>query len=479
MLVIYNSKTKKKELFRPIHTGKINMYVCGITVYDYCHLGHARSMVIFDIIYRFLRFLGFSVNYVRNITDIEDKIIKRAKDNQQTITELTNQMIQAMDEDFASLDNLKPTQEPRATDYIPQMYEMIQTLIDKGFAYQGDSGNVYYAVNKFDRYGQLSNQHLDELSIGERVAVATDKKNPLDFVLWKCTDPLELHFDSPWGKGRPGWHLECSVMSCHCLANDIDIHGGGMDLLFPHHENEVAQSEAYLNKKFVNYWIHSGFLNINDNKMSKSLGNFLTIRDALQKYHGETIRYSFLTTHYRRPFNYTEKGLAKAHSSLESLYTALRFGQSFLANEKKDLPLNKLFNDPFFQNFMTAMNDDFNTPQACAVLFDLAHHLNRLVSQSKTTASNQAIVKASILLKQLGKILGILKHDPTEFIQQGFIKQNQTLTIDQIEALIQKRQQARKTKNWQIADRIRDDLQKQGILVEDDHDKTIWRRLSE
>lgn len=467
MLMIYNTKTKKKEVLSPIEPGKVNLYVCGMTVYDYCHIGHARSVAIFfDIVYRFLSFYGYEVNYVRNITDIDDKIIKRANENQQSISDLTETMITAMMEDFSRLGNLEPIQQPRATQHIDGMLTMIQTLIDKGFAYQGESGDVYYDVSQFDNYGQLAHRKLEDLRAGERIAVADDKQDPLDFVLWKAAKPDEPHWQSPWGKGRPGWHLECSVMSMKCLHNQVDIHGGGMDLLFPHHQNEVAQSEAASGQSFVNIWMHVGFLQINNEKMSKSLGNLFTIREVLEKYNAEAIRYFLLATHYRSPFNYSEQGIVDAHASLERLYQALRDTNPSVAI---------IENSQYEKDFVTAMCDDFNVPIALSILFELARDINRH-KQSNDLAQASAL---AAVLRRLAAILGLLQQDPDVFLKAGLSGQagkGKAIDDQHVEQLIAQRQQARVNKDWLLADSTRQQLADYGILLEDNDGQTSWRR---
>ena len=470
MLTIYDSGARQKRLFKPIVEGHVNLYVCGMTVYDYCHLGHGRTTVLFDVIYRFLKFFGYSVNYVRNITDIDDKIIIRAHERGCDIQALTTQMIAVMEQDFAGLGNLTPDQQPRATDNIDGMISMIATLIDKGFAYQTASGDVCYRVKKFERYGKLSNRDLNEMRAGERVAIAEDKEDPLDFVLWKMAKQNEPSWPSPWGAGRPGWHIECSVMANDCLDEKIDIHGGGIDLVFPHHENEVAQSEAATGKKFANYWVHGGFLTINDEKMSKSLGNFLTIRDILQRYSPESVRYFLMTTHYRSPFNWSDQAVRDAYSALARLYTALR---GLAVDDKGDDPLSPSA-QLFQRRFVAAMCDDFNTPEAIAVLFDLAHATNRCRDKGNKV---EAMALAQ-LLKRLGSVLGILQQSPQAFIQAGSgTGQADELTADAIDQLIIERDAAREEKHWQRADEIRQQLTAHGVVLEDGRDgKTQWRR---
>lgn len=455
MLKIYNTIAREKQQFTPIVAGKVSMYVCGMTVYDYCHLGHARVMVVFDMVSRWLRASGFDVTYVRNVTDIDDKIIKRAHDNQESITELTTRFITAMDEDAARLGVLPPDAEPRATDYIAEMVQMIATLIDKGYAYPADNGDVFYSVSSFADYGKLSGKSLDDLRAGERVEVDTHKRDPMDFVLWKAAKPGEPSWDSPWGKGRPGWHIECSVMGEHHLGEHFDIHGGGQDLQFPHHENEIAQSEAAHDCKFVNYWMHNGFVRVDDEKMSKSLGNFFTIREVLKKYDAEVVRFFILRTQYRSPLNYSDHHLEDAKHALTRLYTALRGLQVPAVDIDWQLPAA--------QRFKAAMDDDFNTAEACAVLFDLANEVNK--TQSVETAA---------LLKNLAGILGLLQRLPEVFLQSD-VSDGQ-MSVAQIEQLIAERLDARRSKNFAEADRLRKLLADSGIVLEDSSQGTTWRR---
>ncbi len=462
MLEIYNTLTNQKEEFKPIEANKIRMYVCGMTVYDYCHLGHARVMVAFDVIYRYLLDKGFEVTYARNITDIDDKIIQRALENREDFHQLTQRFIDAMHEDEESLGLLRPSVEPRATENIPAILNMIQTLLDKEYAYQGKNGDVYYAVAKFAEYGKLSGRNLEDLrqGAGDRIAIDDAKQDPLDFVLWKPAKEGEPAWDSPWGKGRPGWHIECSAMSMELFGATFDIHGGGKDLQFPHHENEIAQSEACTGQHFANYWMHNGFIRIDEEKMSKSLGNFFTIREVLKKYRGEEIRYFMLTSHYRSPLNYSEEQLDNARKALARLYVALR-----------DLPeAEPLEKTDFAFRFHAAMHDDFNTPEALAALFDLSRETNKIHQQQGAAAA----AAHGALLKQLGGLLGILQNDATQWLQ-GEASHN-GLSVDRIEVLIQKRLDAKANKNWAEADQIRDELAKQGISLEDKGVETIWRR---
>ncbi len=457
MLKIYNSLSRDKQDFVPIEPGKARMYVCGMTVYDYCHLGHARVLVVFDMVARWLRASGLDLTYVRNITDIDDKIIKRAAENNETIGELTNRFIQAMDEDSAALGVIRPNFEPRATQHVDGMIDMISRLINKGLAYVGSNGDVFYSVHDFTGYGKLSGKSLEDLRAGERVEVDTFKRDPLDFVLWKAAKPGEPSWDSPWGPGRPGWHIECSVMSEHHLGDHFDIHGGGADLQFPHHENEIAQSEGAHDCTFVNYWMHNGFVRVDDEKMSKSLGNFFTIREVLKKYDAEVLRFFILRAHYRSPLNYSDQHLDDARQALTRLYTALR-----------GIPADPIAIDwshPQAARFQAALDDDFNSPEAFAVLFELANEVNR--SKSAETAS---------LLKGLAGVLGLLQRDPEAFLQGAITTSADGYTPEAIEQLIQARLDARKAKNFAEADRIRKELADGGIVLEDGPQGTTWRR---
>ncbi len=428
------------------------MYVCGMTVYDFCHLGHARVMVVFDMVARWFRASDYDVTYVRNITDIDDKIIKRANENNESIQSLTQRFITAMDEDSAKLGIIRPDIEPRATEHVQGMLDMISQLIAKGFAYQADNGDVFYKVRSFSDYGKLSGKSLDDLRAGERVDVDGHKQDPLDFVLWKSAKPGEPYWESPWGNGRPGWHIECSVMSAEHLGQHFDIHGGGQDLQFPHHENEIAQSEATHGCTMANYWMHNGFIRVDDEKMSKSLGNFFTIREVLEKYDPEVVRFFILRAHYRSPLNYSDKHLDDAKASLTRLYTALRGIE--IADETIDWRL------PQAAKFKAAMDDDFNTPEAIAVLFELANDLNK--DKSAATAT---------LLKQLAAIIGLLQRDPESFMQ------GETGNSDlDIESLINARIAAKTAKNYAEADRIRKELAEAGIILEDTPQGTTWRR---
>jgi len=471
MLKIYNTLAREKQVFTPIIAGKVSMYVCGMTVYDYCHLGHARVMVVFDMVSRWLRVSGYAVNYVRNITDIDDKIIKRANDNNETIAQLTQRFIDAMDEDSAKLGVIRPDIEPKATDFVEGMIKMIATLIEKGFAYAADNGDVFYSVNNFEGYGKLSGKSLEDLRAGERVEVDTHKKDPMDFVLWKSVKPNEPSWDSPWGKGRPGWHIECSAMSSHHLGERFDIHGGGQDLQFPHHENEIAQSEAAHSHdgklcQMVNYWMHNGFVRVDDEKMSKSLGNFFTIRTVLEKYDAEVVRFFILRAHYRSPLNYSDQHLDDAKLALTRLYTALR------AYDAIDAEID--WQKPQAARFKLAMDDDFNTPEAMAVLFDLTNEVNKTKS-----------LELASLLKNLGNVLGLLQRDASEFLQ-GIIQTasiqlesgeaNKIIDSNAIDIKILARIAAKKAKNFAEADRIRKELAEFGVVLEDTPQGTTWRR---
>lgn len=453
-LRIYNTLSRALEAFSPIEPGHVRMYVCGMTVYDLCHLGHARSMVAFDVVQRWLRASGHRVTYVRNITDIDDKIIRRAVENGETIRSLTDRMIDALHQDADALGIERPTHEPRATEYVPQMLSMIGRLQDKGLAYQGTDGDVNFAVRKFPGYGKLSGKSLDELQAGERVAVQDGKQDPLDFVLWKSAksaEPEEVKWASPWGVGRPGWHIECSAMGCEMLGESFDIHGGGADLQFPHHENEIAQSEGATGKPFSQVWMHNGFINVDNEKMSKSLGNFFTIRDVLKEYDAETVRFFVVRSHYRSPLNYSDVHLNDARGALKRLYTAL----SLVAPAEVAVD----WNHPAAARFKAAMDEDFGTPEAVAVLFELAAEVNR--SKSAETAG---------LLKALAGCLGLLQGDPQAFLQAG----TSEMDAGAIEAQIAARAAAKAAKDWAEADRIRKALLEQGIVLKDSPAGTTW-----
>ncbi len=458
MLRIHNSLTSQKEAFHPIQPGKVRMYVCGMTVYDLCHLGHARVMVVFDAAVRYLRSQGLEVTYVRNITDIDDKIINRANENGEDFRDLTERFIQAMHEDAGALGVLVPDEEPRASEHIDAIIRMIQSLVDKQVAYVAGNGDVYYDVSSFQGYGRLSGKRVEDLRAGARVEVDEAKDDALDFALWKAAKPGEPSWDSPWGAGRPGWHIECSAMSTECLGNHFDIHGGGMDLKFPHHENEIAQSGAATGEPFVNLWMHNGFVRVEEEKMSKSLGNFFTVRELLEQYPAEAIRYFILTSHYRSPLNYSDQHLDGARAALDRLYTSLR-----------GLATQDGAPDPaYVTRFNEAMDDDFNTPEALAVLFDLAREVNRAREEDPEEA-----LRLATTLKQLGGILGLLQDDPERYLHSLSGSGPDT---GQIEALIAQRNAARAGKNWAEADRIRDELTAQSIVLEDGPEGTTWRR---
>lgn len=452
---IYNTLTRQKEEFKPIVEGKVGMYVCGMTVYDLCHLGHARVLTAFDVIARYLRHKGYDVNYVRNITDIDDKIINRANENGEAFDVLTERFINEMHVDAEALGIEKPDSEPRATAHIDGIIEMVQTLIEKGFAYAASNGDVYYSVRKFDGYGKLSGKVLDELEAGARIEVDEVKQDPLDFVLWKHAKADEPHWDSPWGIGRPGWHIECSVMSTCCLGNNFDIHGGGPDLKFPHHENEIAQSEAATGSQYANSWMHAGAVRIDGEKMSKSLGNFFTIREILDKYHAETVRFFLLSSQYRSSINYSEDSLKEAQVKLERFYNALA-----------EVPLDQLkgvapeSENGFSDRFYAAMDDDFNTAEAIGVLFELARELNKAEGKAKIALASQ--------LRYLGGVLGCLQLDAKDFLQAGDVD------AEYVEAMIQKRIDAKKAKDFATADGVRDELLAQGIVLRDGPEGTTW-----
>lgn len=456
-LSIYNTLSKTKEGFKPLVGNQVRMYVCGMTVYDYCHIGHARVMVAFDVISRWLRFRGYDVTYVRNITDIDDKIIRRANENGEGFLELTGRMIAAMHEDEKRLNVLRPDQEPKASDHIVGMHQMIQTLIDKGYAYAPGNGDVYYRVAKFIGYGKLSRRRIEDLKIGARIEVDEAKEDPLDFVLWKGVKPGEPSWSSPWGEGRPGWHIECSVMSTCCLGDTFDIHGGGPDLVFPHHENEIAQSEAATGKPYAATWMHAGAVRVDGEKMSKSLGNFFTIREVLEKYHPEVVRYLLVSSHYRSAINYSEDNLREAKGALERFYHAL-----------KGLPAAEpVGGEAFVERFGAAMDDDFNAPEACAVLFDMVREVNRLKESDVSAAAGLAA-----RLRELAGNLGVLQLDPDDFLRSGA---EGKVDAAEVGALIQARLAARAEKNWAESDRIRDQLTAMGVVLEDGKGGTTWR----
>ena len=458
---IYNSLTGSKEKLAPLVAGKIGLYVCGITVYDFCHIGHARVFVVFDMVVRHLRQLGFEVTYVRNITDIDDKIITRAQEREMPFTQLTDDFIAAMNSDMAQLGVLPPTQEPRATAHIEQIIDMVGLLIKKDYAYAANNGDVYYRVNRFDNYGKLAGRDLEKLQSGARIAINEQKENPLDFVLWKKAKAGEPSWPSPWGEGRPGWHIECSAMSTHCLGDHFDIHGGGFDLQFPHHENEIAQSEAATGNKFVNTWMHNGFVRIDDEKMSKSLDNFFTIREVLERYPAEVLRYFLLASHYRSELNFSDAALEQAWDGLRRFYRALQ-DQPIIVADK---------NHPAFQRYLQVMADDFNTPEALAVMFDLVRELNSAAADQQPQLAAQ--------LRAMGESLGLLQLDPVGFLRLTASGDNGgegQLDEAAIESLIEQRLTARDEKNWALADQIRDQLNEAGVVLEDGGGKTRWSR---
>ncbi|HHB1565688.1 MULTISPECIES: cysteine--tRNA ligase [Vibrio] len=459
MLKIYNSLTRQKEEFKPITAGKVGMYVCGVTIYDLCHIGHGRTFVSFDVVSRYLRYLGYDLTFVRNITDIDDKIIKRAAENQESCDSLTERLIQEMYTDFDALNILRPDVEPRATAYIEEIIALVEQLIDRGFAYVADNGDVMFEVSKFKEYGRLSKQDLTQLQAGARVDIETAKRSPLDFVLWKMSKPGEPTWQSPWGPGRPGWHIECSAMNSSILGNHFDIHGGGSDLQFPHHENEIAQSCCAHDTQYVNTWMHSGMVMVDREKMSKSLGNFFTIRDVLQHYDPETVRYFLMSGHYRSQLNYSEENLTQARASLERLYTALR---------GLDMTVAAAGGEEYVSRFTSAMNDDFNTPEAYSVLFDMAREVNRLKTEDMLQAS-----ALGALMRELADVIGILYQEPERFLQSSVANDDQA---EEIEALIKLRNDSRANKDWANADLARHKLTEMGIILEDGPNGTTWRR---
>lgn len=461
MLKIFNTLSREKEIFKPITPNKVGLYVCGVTIYDLCHIGHGRTFVAFDVVTRYLRFLGYDLTYVRNITDVDDKIIKRALENGETCDELTERMLNEMYADFDALNIKRPDVEPRATRHMSQIIELVEELIRKNHAYIADNGDVMFSVDSDPNYGILSRQNLEQLQAGARVDVVDVKHNPMDFVLWKMSKPNEPSWDSPWGKGRPGWHIECSAMNSHQLGNHFDIHGGGSDLMFPHHENEIAQSTCAHNGQYVNYWMHSGMVMIDQEKMSKSLNNFFTIRDVLKHYDAETVRYFLLSGHYRSQLNYSEENLKQARTALERLYTALR-----------DTDANYPHNTPdsdYHRQFCQAMDDDFNTPEAYSTLFDLAREINKAKADNDIPLANELAAE----LRYLSSVLGLLEQDPVKFLQGNSQDDEDTQLI---EALIKQRNDARANKNWALADEARDKLNQMNIILEDGANGTTWRK---
>ncbi|MBU3001934.1 cysteine--tRNA ligase [Paraglaciecola arctica] len=458
MLHIYNTLTRQKEQFKPLHAGKVGLYVCGITVYDVCHVGHARTYLSFDLMVRYMRSRGLDVNYVRNITDVDDKIISRANEQGLTAEQFTEKTIARMHQDFAAIGLLEPDVEPRVTTHIPEIIDIIQRLVDKGYAYQASSGDVLFEVNTFPEYGKLGRQDLDQLKSGARVEVVDEKRDPLDFVLWKSVKPGEPFWASPWGNGRPGWHIECSAMNHKHLGKHFDIHGGGSDLIFPHHENEVAQSCCAFDTPYVNYWMHTGMVQVNQEKMSKSLGNFFTLRDVLDIYDAETVRYFLMSAQYRSQLSYSDSFIQQARASLERLYTALR---DVTPNMNVDVAMGD-----YQSRFNQAMDDDFNTPEAFAVLFDLAKEINKSTGQ-------QAADLAGIMIK-LADILGILQQSPNDYLQGAAGGEQDD--VAQIESLIKARNDARASKDWAAADAARDALNALKVVLEDGENGTTWRR---
>jgi len=460
-LKIYNTLAREKQVFSPLQPGKVRMYVCGMTIYDYCHIGHARMMMAFDVLYRWLKTSGYEVNYVRNITDIDDKIIKRAVENGESISQLTARFTKYMHEDTEALGILSPDHEPRATEYVPQMLSMIEQLERNGLAYRSEDGDVNYSVRDFEGYGKLSGKSLDDLRAGERVDVNTGKRDPLDFALWKAakeSEPEDAKWSSKWGRGRPGWHIECSAMSCTLLGNNFDIHGGGADLQFPHHENEIAQSEGANRDKFANYWMHNGFVRVDNEKMSKSLGNFFTIRDVLKKYDAEVVRFFIMRAHYRSPLNYSDTHLDDAKNALTRLYTALKEVQP------EDRPLD--WKESHASRFAEAMDDDLNTPLAISTLFDLANEINKTKSPA---LANQ--------LKKLAAVIGLLQRAPQQFLQATPPANGEEDIASYVKAKIEARVTAKREKNFAEADRIRAELLDKGIILEDKPGGvTEWRR---
>ncbi|WP_305813564.1 cysteine--tRNA ligase [Photobacterium leiognathi] len=459
MLKIYNSLTRQKEAFTPIQPGKVGMYVCGVTIYDLCHIGHGRTFVSFDVVSRYLRYSGYDLTFVRNITDIDDKIIKRAAENGESCESLTERLIGEMHVDFDALGMKRPDVEPRATQFIAEIIALCERLIERGFAYVASNGDVMFEVSKFEDYGRLSKQDLDQLQAGARVDIETAKRSPLDFVLWKMSKPGEPTWESPWGPGRPGWHIECSAMNSAILGDHFDIHGGGSDLQFPHHENEIAQSCCAHDTQYVNTWMHSGMVMVDREKMSKSLGNFFTIRDVLNHYDPETVRYFLMSGHYRSQLNYSEENLKQARSALERLYTSLR---------GLDTSVEAAGGEEFVARFKEAMDDDFNTPEAYSVLFDMAREINRLKADDVAAAS---VLGAR--MRELADVLGLLSQEPETFLQGGAGEDDD---VAEIEALIQQRLDARAAKDWAAADEARDKLMAMGIILEDGAQGTTWRR---
>ncbi|MCF8998232.1 cysteine--tRNA ligase [Acinetobacter nectaris] len=467
--VLYNSEQRKKVEFVPRKDGHIDIYVCGMTVYDYCHIGHARTVVAFDYIIRFLRSQGWKVQYIRNITDIDDKIIQRANERGESIGELTTKFIDAMNEDFAALGCVPPDQSPKATDYIDEMQNMIGTLVKNGTAYAANNGDVYFEVDKFKRYGRLSGRKLEDMQAGasDRVDVEVEKKHPFDFVLWKHAKPSEPFWSSPWGNGRPGWHIECSAMSTCCLGNHFDIHGGGGDLPFPHHENEIAQSEAATGEQYVNYWMHVGFVNVDGEKMSKSLGNFCTIRDVMQKFHPEVIRYFIMSSHYRSPINFSDTALKESKAALTRFYNAFK-----VFEQRYGMTVSESVEQTYIDRFNQVMRDDFNTAEALAVIFEVSRELNRAVKEEAESEAR----RYHATLRYLVDILGLVQHSVDDFLKSDIGQTALELSDAEIEELISQRVDAKKSKDFAKADEVRQYLLDKGIVLEDTRQGTVWRR---
>lgn len=468
MITLYNTLTRRKEIFKPINPPQVGMYVCGITVYDYCHIGHARFMVVFDVLARWLRASGYALTYVRNITDIDDKIIRRAAENGEPINDLTERFIQAMHEDERALNVLPPDQEPRATAHIEGMIAMIQSLLNQGFAYQTSKGDVCFAVRQFAQYGKLSGKSIDELRAGERVDTDDDKKDPLDFVLWKVAKEGEPQWSAPFGNGRPGWHIECSAMSKAHLGNHFDIHGGGQDLQFPHHENEIAQSTCANGETFVNVWLHNGFVTVDEEKMAKSLGNFRTIREVLKECNPEVLRFFLLRSHYRSPLHFSSEALRDSKAALTRIYQTLRpYNEQLLPLHENPVPPTIENTHPLVREFSAAMNDDLNTPMAISVLFEVVKNINKKPTRTSLTEA--------IMLYSLGRILGLMTYTPDSFFKQGSMED--TFSDKKVEELIAEREVYRRNRNFAEADRIRDELLEQGVVLDDTAQGTTWKRL--
>lgn len=478
-LRVYNTLTGTKEIFTPLQPGKVGMYVCGVTVYDYCHIGHARANIVFDIVYRYLKYSGYDVTYVRNYTDVDDKIIQRANERGISSTALAQEFIQAFDEDMAALGLEKPTIEPKATEHMDEIIALVQQLIDAGKAYAVD-GDVYFAVESFDNYLKLSKRNLDDMQAGARIAPGEKKRNPMDFALWKGAKPNEPSWPSPWGEGRPGWHIECSAMSTRYLGESFDIHGGGKDLIFPHHENEIAQSEAASGKPFVKYWIHNGFVNVNQEKMSKSLGNFFTIRDILQQYDPEVVRFFILSAHYRSPIDFSEQNLKEARHGLSRFYEGLHAAAQVLKQCAIDSGITTTAGEELKERFRTAMDDDFNSAQAIGFLFDGVRNMNRLMSEKKFRKNADKVAAVNALyhtLQELGGVLGLFGAEPESWLERqkmGALA-DMDISAEEIEEKIAQRLQARQEKDFARSDSIRDELEARGILLLDSAEGTNWK----